>query len=187
MNNKLQKYSSKDLVIIAAMAALGIAIKAIVAPLIQLASAPLFIPGGSIAGGIYMMWLVMAAALSGKRYAATLTGVVQAILVMLTGIGGSHGVISLISYSLPGLAIDLWLLISRHSICCLMCTFVSCLLANLIGTTTVSLVFFRLPTIPMLLSITAAAFSGGFGGIITWHVLIALRKFGIKREDISNE
>jgi len=161
------------------MAALGLAVKSIVTPLIQLASAPLFIPGGSLAGGLYMMWLVIAAGITGKRGSATLTGLVQAILVLLTGLGGSHGALSLISYTLPGLAIDLLLLISRHRACCLPCAFSSCLLANLAGTAAVNFIFFSLPLIPLLLSLAAAAFSGGVGGVLSWRLLVALRKYNI--------
>ena len=175
----LRVYSVKDLILIAAMAALGLAVKAVVTPLIHLASAPLFIPGGALGGGIYMMWLVMAVGITGKRGAATLAGVVQAILVILTSIGGSHGLLSLVSYTLPGIAIDIWLLISRHRLCCLPCAFVSCILANLSGTVAVNLIFFQLPMLPMLLSFAAAAFSGGVGGVLAWHLLVALRKYDI--------
>ncbi|MCL2125343.1 MAG: ECF transporter S component [Oscillospiraceae bacterium] len=178
LHKVLKRFSVKDLVLIAAMAALGLAIKAIITPLIQLASAPLFIPGGSLAGGLYMMWLAMAASLTGKRGAATFAALVQAILVILTGIGGSHGILSLISYTLPGLAIDLWLLISRHRACCLPCIFISCILANLCGTMAVNMIFFSLPLIPLLLTLTAAALSGGVGGVLTWNLLKALRKYG---------
>lgn len=179
LQKALLRFSIKDLILIAAMAALGIAVKAVVTPLIQLASAPLFIPGGALAGGLYMMWLVMASGITGKRGAATLAGLVQALLVLLTGVGGSHGLLSLVSYTLPGLAIDAFLLISRHRICCLPCAFVSCLLANICGTIAVNYVFFNLPTLPLLLSLTAAAFSGGLGGVLSWHLLKALRKYEI--------
>jgi len=161
------------------MAALGIAVKAVIAPVIHTASAPLFIPGGALGGGIYMMWLVMAVGLTGKRGAATLAGLVQAILVILTGGASSHGLLSLVSYTLPGLAIDAWLLISRHRLCCLPCAFVSSILANLFGTLAVNMIFFSLPTVPLLLSLAAAAFSGGLGGVLAWHLLSALRKYGV--------
>ena len=179
LSKALRRFSVKDLILIAAMSTLGLAVKAVIAPLIQLASASLFIPGGALGGGLYMMWLVLAAGITGKRGAATLTGVVQAILVILTGVGGSHGILSLVSYTLPGIAIDIWLLISRHRICCLPCSFVSCVLANLCGTFAVNLIFFLLPAIPLLLSLTAAAFSGGAGGVLSWYLLSALKRFDI--------
>ena len=179
LSRALRRFSIKDLILIAAMAALGLAVKAVVTPLVQLVSVPLFIPGGALGGGLYMMWLVMAAAVTGKRGAATLAGLVQAVLVILTGVGGSHGLLSLVSYTLPGLAIDAWLLLSRHRLCCLPCAFVSCILANLCGTIAVNLIFFRLPVIPLLLSLAASAFSGGLGGVLSWHLLRALRRFDI--------
>jgi len=179
LQKALRRYTVKDLILIAAMAALGIAIKAIITPLIHLISAPLLIPGGALSGGLYMMWLVIAAGLTGKRGAATLAGLVQAILVILTGIGGSHGFFSLISYTLPGLVVDAALLLMRHRACCLPCAFIACILANISGTAAVNQVFFRLPVVPLLLSLAAAAFSGGVGGVLAWHLLKALRRFQI--------
>ena len=97
MKKLLAGFSVRDLVLIAAMAALGVAIKPVVVPLAHLVSTPLMIPGGALAGGLYMMWIVMAFGLTGKRGAATLAGLVQAILVMISGVNGSHGVLSLVS------------------------------------------------------------------------------------------
>ena len=179
LQRALRRFSVKDLILIAAMAALGIAVKTVVSPIIHTASAPLFIPGGALGGGIYMMWLVLAVGLTGKCGSATLAGLVQAILIILTGGSSSHGLLSLVSYTMPGLAIDVWLLISRHRLCCLPCAFVSCILANLCGTLAVNMIFFSLPTVPLLLSLAAAAFSGGIGGVLAWHLLSALRRFDI--------
>ena len=179
LQKALRRFTVKDLILIAAMAALGIAVKTVVGPLVRFVSAPLMIPGGALSGGVYMMWLVMAAGLTGRRGAATLAGLIQAILVIFTSMGGSHGLLSLLSYTLPGLAIDFWLIISHHRICCLPCAFISCILANIAGTIAVNLIFFRLPPIPLLLSLTAAAFSGGFGGVLAWHLLQALKRFDI--------
>ncbi|GAG99538.1 unnamed protein product, partial [marine sediment metagenome] len=51
----LQRFSLFDLVIIAMVAALGIATKPVITPLVHIITGPLFIPGGAIAGGFYMM------------------------------------------------------------------------------------------------------------------------------------
>ncbi|MCR5649089.1 MAG: ECF transporter S component, partial [Oscillospiraceae bacterium] len=85
MKKLLKRFTVRDLLIIAAMAALGIAIKPVVVPLAHLISSPLMIPGGAIAGGLYMMWIVVAFGLTGKHGAPTLTALVQAILVIITG------------------------------------------------------------------------------------------------------
>ncbi|MDO4581902.1 MAG: ECF transporter S component [Bacillota bacterium] len=178
----LRRFAVKDLLLIAAMAALGIAIKPVVVPLAHLVSTPLLIPGGALAGGLYMMWLVMAAGLTGKRGAATLAAVVQAILVLITGVVGSHGVMSLLSYSLPGLAIDGTLLLLRHRCCCRPCCFAAGIAANLTGTVITNLIFFRLPLIPLLLSLAVAALSGGLGGLLSWQLLKGLRRYGVLGE-----
>jgi ABC-type thiamin/hydroxymethylpyrimidine transport system permease subunit len=178
----LQRFRAMDLILIAAMAALGIAIKAVVSPLIHLVSTPLLIPGGAIGGGLYMMWLVMASGLTSKRGAATLAGFVQAVIVILAGIGNSHGLLSLISYTLPGLAVDLALLLMRHRACCLPCAFFSCMLANITGTISVNIIIFRLPLLPLMISLAISAFSGGVGGVLANNLLRALRRFHIAPE-----
>lgn len=175
----LKQFTSRDLILIAAMAAVGIAIKPIVVPLVHLFTTPLLIPGGAMAGGLYMMWLVVAVGLTGRPGAAFLTGIVQAILVLITGIVGSHGAMSLISYSLPGIMVTLGLLLIRHRGCCLICCFVASTLANVTGTIIVNVIFFSLPLIPLLLSIAVAVFSGGVGGLLSWLLLKSLRKYNL--------
>lgn len=168
-----------DLVVIAMMASLGVAIKPVVVPLAHIITGPLYIPGGVIAGGFYMMWIVLGAGLVGRLGTATLISIVQAIMVISIGIFGTHGIMSLLTYILPGLAVDMVLLVLRHRGCCLGCCFVSGIAANVSGTFLVNLVFFRLPLIPLVLSLSSAALSGGLGGIIAYSVIKQFRKFNI--------
>ncbi|MCL1829711.1 MAG: ECF transporter S component [Oscillospiraceae bacterium] len=179
----IKRFKARDLILTAAMAATGIAVKAVFSPFVRLISAPLLIPGGALAGGLYMMWLIMAAGLTGKRGAASLAGLIQALLVIAAGAGGSHGLLSLVSYTLPGLAADAVFLLMRRRATDLPGCVVSCSAANLCGTVAVNLIFFRLPLIPLLLGLTAAAFSGGTGGVLAWHLLRALRRFDIIAEN----
>lgn len=179
VSRALRVFSTRDLVIIAVLAALGIAVKPVVVPLAHLVSAPLFIPGGALAGGIYMMWLVVGMGITGKRGTATLIALVQALLVMLTGVVGSHGALSLISYTAPGIVMDLGLWLTRHRACCLRCCFLAGILANVTGTLMVSFIFFRLPPIPLALALCTAALSGGVGGVLAWQVIKALRRHHI--------
>ena len=186
----MTRFSTFDLVLIAVLAALGVATKPIIVPLAHMITGPLFIPGGSLAGGLYMFWLVVGLGLTRKYGTPTLIGFVQALMVIGTGVIGSHGVMSLLSYTLPGVAVDLGLfLIGRHKACCLFCCFVGGLLANLTGSLTVNVIFFQLPFIPLMLSLCTAAFSGGLGGILAWEVLKALRKYkiGAKFDQANSE
>lgn len=177
----LSRFSMFDLVLLALMACLGIAIKPLVVPLAHIITGPLFIPGGVIAGGFYMMWLVMGAGLVKKTGAATLVAAVQAIMVIALGIFGTHGVMSLVTYLLPGIAVDLVMLLSRHKGCCMGCCFAGGIAANISGVFLVNLVFFRLPLIPLTLSLASAALSGGLGGIIAYAVIRQVEKSGLNK------
>ena len=172
----LARFSVFDLIIMALMAGLGIAVKPIVVPLAHMITGPLFIPGGALAGGFYMLWLVLSAGMVGKIGAGTVTALVQAIVVLAIGIFGTHGAASLITYLVPGVAVDLVLLVSRHRGCCRSCCFAAGIAANVSGTLLVNLVFFRLPLVPLLLTTSTAALSGGLGGLIAFGLLKRLRQ-----------
>jgi len=164
MSQKKPCFRLADYILIAMMAALGIAVKVIVTPLAHLLTGPLFIPGGVAAGGFYMLFLVLALSITRKQGTALIAALVQAVLVTATGTLGSHGAASLLTYTLPGLAVEaVWLLSGREkggSVCC----FVAGIAANIAGSYAVNLLIFRLPTVPLLLSLAVAALSGGLGG-----------------------
>ncbi|NLG64707.1 MAG: ECF transporter S component, partial [Actinobacteria bacterium] len=109
VSRAFRTFSTRDLILIAIVAALGISIKPVVVPLAHLIAAPLFVPAGALAGGLYMMWLVVGMGLVPRRGTATLIALVQALLVMFTGVVGSHGAMSLVSYTAPGIVMDLGL------------------------------------------------------------------------------
>lgn len=171
----LATFSIFNLIIIAMCAGLGIAIKPIIVPLVHIVTGPLFIPGGAVAGGLYMLFIVVAAGLVGKTGAATLTCAVQAILVIISGVPGSAGILSLVTYIMPGVMVDLLFVIIRHKGCCAFCCFLAGLVANLTGTFLTNFVFFRLPFVPLMLTLFAAALSGCLGGLIAWGVIKRLR------------
>ena len=66
-NRKKPYFRLSDYIIIAMMASIGIAVKTIIVPLAQIITGPLFIPGGVLAGGFYMMFLVLGEAITNKR------------------------------------------------------------------------------------------------------------------------
>lgn len=175
----LKGFSSFDLVVIAIVSALGIALKPIIVPLIHIITGPLFIPGGAIAGGFYMLWIVLGIGYVKKFGTGTLIGIVQGILVIVTGAMGTHGIISIISYSLPGLVADLVFLFSKNKNYTILHYMLGCLAANITGTIISNLLFFRLPGLALLLLLSAAALSGALGGIIAWNLLRALEKLNL--------
>ena len=173
------RFSLFHLMIIALLAAMGIAVKSVVTPLTHLLTGPLYIPGGAVAGGIYMLFLVLAVSLTCTRGAAVFCGFCQGLMVLIIGAGGSHGALSVVSYTLTGLSVDLIMLALRHKGCCLLCCFFGGIAANLTGTLVVSAAFFELPAIPLALSLAAAALSGGFGGALAWAFTKQLRKLRV--------
>jgi len=175
----LTKFTVFDLLIIAMMAALGIAIKPVVVPLSHMITGPLYIPGGTIAGGFYMLWIVLGYGLVNKLGTATLIGIVQALLIMAVGFFGNQGMVSLITYVAPGVFVDLLYLIIGSGPDSTSKAFAGGVAANVAGTLMVSLLLFRLPWIPLLLSLTSAALSGGLGGLIAYKLIIELKKFNI--------
>lgn len=183
MRKKIRKFFLRftvfDLIIIALIAALGIATKPVIVPLVHMITGPLFIPGGAVAGGFYMMWIVVGAGIIGKRGAATLIALVQAIMVIAIGVFGTHGIMSLISYLIPGLAIDLFLIISRQNCRNIASCFFAGMIANIAGTMMTNLIFFKLPWIPLLLTIAAGALSGCLGGLLAHNLIKGFKKINI--------
>jgi ABC-type thiamin/hydroxymethylpyrimidine transport system permease subunit len=173
----LSSYSVFNIVIIAVCAGLGIAVKPVLVPLVHIITGPLFIPGGAVAGGFYMLFIVLAAGLVRKPGAAVLTCAVQAILVIITGVIGSHGIMSLATYILPGAAVDLFLLTLRKKEMGALVIFISGLIANLTGSFLSNVVFFRLPIVPLMLTLFSASLSGGLGGLIAFGIIKKITQF----------
>lgn len=175
----LNSFKVHHLVIIAMMAGLGIAVKPLVVSLAHLITGPLFIPGGALAGGFYMMWLVLGAALLNRSGAATLIGLVQSVMVLAVGVFGSHGIFSLVTYTVPGLAVDGVLLITRLEPREKLTMFLCGIAANLAGVILSNVIFFRLPLIPLILSLCMGALSGALGGLLAFLVARRLEKLQI--------
>lgn len=178
----LYKFSVYNLIIIAVVSALGIATKPIVVPLVHIITGPLFIPGGAIAGGFYMFWLVLGAGFVKKTGTGTLIGIVQGILVIATGTMGTHGIMSIVSYTLPGIAADIAFLFSKNKNYNILHYVFGCLAANVTGTLISNILFFRLPFVTVILILSAAALSGTIGGLIAFSININLQKMNISEE-----
>ncbi|SDW40098.1 ECF transporter S component [Tepidimicrobium xylanilyticum] len=174
--NLVNKFSIFEIIVIALMATLGIATKPVIVPLAHIITGPLFIPGGAIAGGLYMMWIVLGMGLIGKVGVATLISLVQSIMVVSLGIYGTHGIVSFFTYIIPGLVVDLYLLLIKRREFNPGNYFIAGILANISGTFLVNLVFFRLPLIPLVLTLTSASLSGGIGGLIAYNIIKGLKK-----------
>jgi len=173
-----KKFSVRDLILIAAFAAIGIAIKPIVGPMVKIVSTPLGIPGGSFAGGFYMMWLVLAVTIVRRETAGTVFGILQAIGVLIFGIAGNQGAISLVTYLAPGLVADLiFNLWQRRSGLAMHLSL--CALANVTGALLAAILIFRHPPY-ILAGIGALALASGIvGGYLSFAIYTSLKKMRI--------
>ncbi len=174
----LKRFSSKELITIALLAAIGIAIKPLVNPTIKMISAPLMLPGGSLAGGLYMMWLVLAIVMVPKTGTGLLFGIIQALVTFILGWFGNHGVLSLISYTAPGLVADILNLPIKNS-SRVTSMIALCAAANLSGSLIMSYVIFRMPFVPLIISSIVAVVSGSIGGLLAYLIHKQIKELGI--------
>jgi ABC-type thiamin/hydroxymethylpyrimidine transport system permease subunit len=157
---------------IAILAALGLGTKQIVRPVIDIIIRAMVvpIPGGAIAGGFYMLWLVLAKRFVPKFGSGIFFGMVQALVVMILPFG-SHGIFTFITYSLPGLAVDFIELLNRKNKNNLLFSTIDGALANVVGSFAVSFFIFDMPFEIMLFVLVMAIISGNLGGIVAHFIV----------------
>ena len=170
-------YSTLDLIIIALMAGLGLAMKPIIVPLIHIITGHLFIPGGAVAGGFYMLWIMIGMGLVRKPGTCALVGVVQGIMVLIIGSIGNHGIASIITYAMPGIFAEIAFVFSKNKEYNILHYMGAGVLANLAGTYGSNLLFFDLPLIPLFVSLAAASLSGALGGVIAYNIVNKFYKY----------
>lgn len=175
----LNNFSVFNLILIAVVSSLGVATKPIIVPLVHVVTGPLFIPGGAITGGFYMFWIVLGIGLVKKRGTGILIGIVQSIIVISTGTMGTHGIMSFVSYTVPGAAADFVFLFSKNQDYNALHYIVGCMAANVAGTLISNILFFRLPPVTVVLILSLAALSGTVGGLIASSINEGLEKMNI--------
>lgn len=170
---------------IALMAALGLGTKQLVRPLVSLITIPLLIPGGALAGGFYMLWLILTKRFVPKFGSGIFFGLVQALVVMIMPFG-SHGIFTFITYSLPGLAADIVEIIFRKMKSKWLTSMIEGALSNLVGTIAVSSIIFELSIEVLLFVSLLALFSGNIGGIIAYLIITQIKDPLIHESIIEN-
>ena len=181
----MKRFNTFDLIMIALMAALGLGTKQLVRPLVSLITIPLLIPGGALAGGFYMLWLILTKRFVPKFGSGIFFGLVQALVVMIMPFG-SHGIFTFITYSLPGLAADIIEIIFRKMKSKWLTSMIEGALANLVGTIAVSSIIFELSVEVLLFVSLLALFSGNIGGIIAYLIITQIKDPLIQESIIEN-
>lgn len=169
------KIATTDLVLTALFASLGIATKNVLHPLVAVFTGALYVPTGAVAGGLYMMWPVMAYGLIRRHGVASLVSLTQAFISLVMPFG-NFGLLSFVIYLAPGLAIDGFLLLTRHKACCVACCAGASAIANVVGTLLVGALVLALPLMVLAFLSVVAAISGCIGGFIANMLLLRIGK-----------
>ncbi|MCB2203087.1 ECF transporter S component [bacterium] len=111
--NKNYYFSTRDLLVMAVLAALGGVASTYINTLSDAVNAILGFPGASQwAAGLHVIWIVLAMAITGKPGTGTLTGILKGAVELMSG--NSHGIIILLVDIVAGLLVDFGFLIFRN-------------------------------------------------------------------------
>jgi len=194
-----KKFTLYELLLIAGLSAIGLAIKPIINPFIHLISSGLRIPGGSLTGGFLMIWPAFTRIYIDKPGSALIFGLTQGMVVIMLGFFGSHGIFSLVTYTMPCLVIEILALLlgipnffcslpavrreprgkmeTKRKSLLVICTY--CVGANVTGSLLVALMIMQLPLIMLSITTISAIISGLMGGYCGWLVMEKLAKYRV--------
>lgn len=175
-------YSTRDLLVISVLAALGGVTSTYVNAVSDAVQAALGMPGGSQwAAGLHVLWIVLSMGILRKLGVGTIAGVLKGVVELMSG--NSHGVIILLVNLVAGLLVDFGFYIfhkKQHLL--------PYLLAGGLATASNVLVFQLFATLPQnILGLTAilillfVALASGlvFAGVLPYLLVNALSKAGV--------
>lgn len=176
----MKQWSLRELIFFALCCDLGLFSKKLIGPAANLLTDALHIPGG-IGTGFSLMFLVIAAAVCPRPGCGLVMGSVQSVLALSFGMVGSMGALSPAGYVVPGIVIDLVLVLTRKSGLSLAeRTALSNALASAAAALTANWIVFRLWGPPLWLylavALTAGALYGMLGGAVAKRLIPILGK-----------
>lgn len=172
----MKKIPVKELAFMAICVAIGLVAKQIVSPVTNLLTDMINIPGGSATVGFTLAFLIIGKLMVKFPAAATAMGFVQALLAIAFGMAGNQGAFALVSYTLPGVVIDLAALAmkKRGLAYCITADILASVASALLSALLVMQV--KLTGVPMLLWLLMAVLSGAAGGVIAYFVSSRVKK-----------
>jgi ABC-type thiamin/hydroxymethylpyrimidine transport system permease subunit len=185
MGQRRTYFSTRDLLMMAALAALGGVVSTYVNAIGDFFQSILGFAGTTQwAAGLHVLWLTLAVGLTRKQGAGTLTGILKGGVELLSG--NTHGLLVVVVDIVAGLLVDLGFLPFRNKDSLL----AYCLAGGLAAASNVFVfqLFAALPADVLaygaLLSVGAVAFLSGalFAGVLSRALLRALRRAGVVRD-----
>ena len=159
-----QKIPLTHLTFLAICIALSLVSKHIIAPITNILTDLIRIPGGGAAAAFSIMFLVVGTGGLQWRWATTAAAFVQGLIALTLGMSSYQGLFAVLTYTVPGLVIDLLRLVFPNRDKNYFT--VSCGLSNGAGAFLSNLFVFHLEGIPFLLWMLVALIVGMFGGCI---------------------
>ena len=148
----------------------GVFIKHLINPIANTITTYLHIPGG-ISTAVSLMFLVLAATVSNKKWCATLMGAIQGFTALYIGMVGSMGILIPLAYILPGISIDLIMLLPKNKIFPMkMKAFLANIFSSLTAALFANFLVFRLPISILSFYLAIAALSGGLCGLLAGFI-----------------
>ena len=171
----MKKYDLKSLLFLTLCCDMGLFGKRLIAPVANILTDFLRVPGG-IGTSFSLMFLVVAAMIVRKRGCATIMGIVQSAIALSLGMVGSMGALSPIGYIIPGLIIDIILAGTVHID---LDERLAMTLANMAGAAaaglTANVIVFHLSGMILALYISIALASGAIFGALGYTLVQRLR------------
>jgi hypothetical protein len=163
----------------------GVFCKKMINPYANMITDALHVPGG-ISTAVSLMFLVIASGVSSRKWSATIMGIMQASAAMAIGMVGSMGLLFPLAYIIPGVVIDLVMMIPFKNRISLR---IKALAANIFGSISAALfadiVVFHLPLKALVVYLCLAALSGAICGLFAGLLICPLTK--IKRGTDEDE
>lgn len=170
----MKKMNLRTVVFLALCCDMGLFAKRLISPFANVITDALHIPGG-IGTSFSLMFLVVAAMLIPCFGCGTIMAGVQSVLALCFGMVGSMGALSPIGYILPGVTIDLVLLISRRMPLSIRDRMVLAnMLAAVCACLTANIIVFRLSGLVLMLYGCVAAVSGTLCGFLGERLVLRL-------------
>ncbi len=164
----------RTMIFLALCCDLGLFAKRMVNPFVNVITDALHIPGG-VGTSFSLMFLVVAAALTPCAFCGAAMGIVQSVLALGLGMVGNMGALSPIGYIVPGLAVDLFFLLTKGLP---LSRSEQMVLANAAASLCAALaancIVFRLSGVVLLLYLSVATTSGALCGVLGAELAVRL-------------
>lgn len=190
----MTRLTGRELIMIALIAALSIAVKPYIRAPFGWVQTVLHLPVGVFIGGLYMFWPVLAGRLMPRFGAVFLTCLLQGVLAVLVGFTGLLGPAAFLSYLAPGVAIEALYLATRRGWAGRWAwaeTALAGALGNAAGAATNAFLFFALTGAAFTLAVTTSLLTGALGGWLAYLVGQRLARSsaigGASRRDAKGE